>query len=159
MKESVYIESTVISYLNGRPSRDLITAALQELTREWWDNKRNDFELFVSQSVIREISAGAEQDASKRINSIRGLEVLVIDEEAVELAEKIKSGANLPDKATEDALHIALATVNEIDYILTWNCKHIANAVIIPKIESVCSTEGYRCAKICTPQELMGVEE
>lgn len=159
MKESVYIESSVISYLNGRPSRDLIITALQELTREWWENKRNDFELFISQSVIREISAGAKGDATKRIDSIRGLEVLVIDEEAIRLAEKIKARANLPDKATEDALHIALATVNEMDYLLTWNCKHIANAVIVPKVEGVCLTEGYRCSRICTPQELMGEEE
>lgn len=157
--ETVYIESSVISYLNGRPSRDLIITALQELTREWWENRRNDFELFISESVIREISAGAEQDSVRRIESIRGLEVLIIDEEAIKLAAKIKSEANLPDKATEDALHIALATVNEIDYLLTWNCKHIANAVIVPKVENVCSAEGYRCSKICTPQELMGVEE
>ena len=157
--ETVYIESSVISYLNGRPSRDLIITALQELTREWWEGRSNHFELFISESVIREISAGAEKDSVRRIESVRGLEVLVIDEEAINLAAKIKSKANLPDKATEDALHIALATVNEMDYLLTWNCKHIANAVIVPKIESICSTEGYRCSKICTPQELMGVEE
>ncbi len=159
MKDSVYIESSVISFLNGRTSRDLIITALQELTREWWELKRCKYELFVSQSVIREISAGAEKDAARRMESIRGLDVLAVDQEAIVLAEKIKMGANLPDKATEDALHIALATVNEIDYLLTWNCKHIANAIIVPKIEGVCLAEGYHCSKICTPQELMGIEE
>ena len=105
------------------------------------------------------LSAGSEKDSVRRIESVRGLEVLVIDEEAINLAAKIKSEANLPDKATEDALHIALATVNEMDYLLTWNCKHIANAVIVPKIENICLAAGYKCSKICTPQELMGVEE
>ncbi len=157
MKETVYVESSVISYLNGRPSRDIIITALQELTRIWWEEKRHDFELFISESVIREISAGSANDASKRIESIRGCAILVVDEEAVQLAKKIQRGANLPEKAIEDALHIALATVSEIDYLLTWNCKHIANATIVPRIESICLAEGYHCSKICTPQELMGI--
>lgn len=159
MKQTVYIESSVVSYLNGRPSRDLVIAALQRLTREWWDDHRNDFELFISESVIREISAGNEQDALRRIESVRDFKVLTIDEETIQLAKKIRIGANLPERATEDALHIALATVNEINYLLTWNCKHIANAVIIPKIETICTAEGFSCSKICTPQELIGVEE
>lgn len=159
MKEAVYIESSIVSFLNGRRSRDLVITALQQLTKDWWETKRRDFDLFVSESVIREISAGAEVDAAKRVASIRGIPVLVVDEGTVTLAEKIHAGAHLPEKATEDALHIALATVNELDYLLTWNCKHIANAVIVPKIERICLDAGFHCPKICTPQELMGIEE
>jgi hypothetical protein len=159
MKASVYLETTVISYLNGRATRDLVIGALQVLTLEWWEKRRDDFELFVSESVIREAGRGAPIDASRRLDSIKGISVLAATEEAALVAKKLIQGAHLPQKAAEDALHIAIAAVNDIDYLLTWNCKHIANALTVSRVEEVCRINGFQCPRICTPQELMEVEE
>lgn len=159
MKASVYLETTVISYLNGRATRDLVIGALQALTLEWWEKRRDDFDLFVSESVIREAGRGAPLDASRRLDSIKGISVLAATEEAALVAKKLIQDAQLPQKAAEDALHIAIAAVNDIDYLLTWNCKHIANALTVPRVEEVCRINGFQCPRICTPQELMEVEE
>ena len=155
MKASVYLETTVISYLTSKPTRDLIVSALQELTKEWWELRRRDFDIYISQSVVRESRAGDIGAARKRLQILKEFPVLAISDEATELSKKIVSGVPLPPKAIEDAFHIAIATVNEVDYLLTWNCKHIANAVIVPKIELICKKAGFSCPRICTPQELM----
>ena len=122
---------------------------------EWWEDKRIAYELFVSESVLREIKQGDESVARKRIEAVKGLPVLVIDDESIALSEKILREAGLPEKAAEDALHIAIAATNGIEYILSWNCRHIANAKLIPKVKAVCNRHGYECPQICTPQELM----
>ncbi len=154
MKFKVYIETTIPSYLTARPSRDLIKAAQQQITREWW-GMRDRFDLLVSQLVIEEASGGDQQAAKERLETMEGVPILRISEEAIELAGHLVAGVPLPDKAAADALHIATAVVGGVDYLLTWNCKHIANAAIRHRIETVCRTGGYEPPVICTPVELM----
>ncbi len=159
MRESVYLETSVVSYLTARESRDLIVTAIQQLTKEWWNKRRDDFDLYVSDMVVQESQAGDPLAANRRIEIIRNLPVIALSDEVLALAEELARNVPLPAKAVEDAVHIACATVNEIDYLLSWNCKHIANAVIIPKVNQVCIIGGYRCPTICTPQELMEKSE
>ena len=155
MAESVYIESSILSYLTARPSRDIVIAGIQELTREWWDSQREQYELFLSESVLKEISQGDSEASRKRMEAAFGIPSLIIDDESMQLSRRILQGSQLSEKSMEDSLHIAIATVNNIEYLLTWNCRHIANAKIIPKVEQVCRNYGYQCPRICTPQELM----
>jgi hypothetical protein len=124
MKSKLYIETSVIGYLTARMSRDLITAAHPQLPQDWWMNRRADFELFVSQLVVREISAGDPLAAQKRLQAIDSIPLLALTQEALDLADELVNKGPLPQKASEDALHIALAAVHGMDYLLTWNCKH-----------------------------------
>jgi predicted nucleic acid-binding protein len=156
MKPKLYIETSFISYLTARPSRDLIVAAQQQVTREWWENRRFQFEMYVSQLVIQESKDGNEEAASKRLEILENISLLDLRVEAVELAEKYVCPKALPQKASEDALHIAIAAIYGLDYLLTWNCKHIANAEIQKEIARVSFEEGYELPIICTPYELMG---
>ena len=155
MKPKVYLETSIISYLTSRPSRDLIIAANQQITQEWWQLRRDAFELFVSELVIQEASAGDKTAAGQRLQALEGIPELKLSEEIVVLAEKLVKDGSLPPNAVEDALHIAIATLNGIDYLLTWNFKHLANATMRYKIEGVCRLLGYEPPVICTPQELM----
>ena len=156
MKQKVYIETSVISYLTARPSRDLITAAHQQLTLDWWEDRRADFDLYVSQLVMREASAGDEEAAKRRLTVIEEIPLLELNEEAVALARSLIEEGPLPEKASEDALHIAVATVHGMDFLLTWNCKHIANAQMRNLITEVCRSQGYEPPITCTPEELLG---
>ena len=155
-KESVYIETTVVSYLTAWLSRDLIRAAHQQITQEWWQHRRNDFELFVSEFVINEAAAGDAEAAEKRLEALANIALLDVSLEVEKLAKKLIADKALPSKAVTDALHIAVASVHGINYLLSWNCKHIANAEMQSAIEKVCEEQGYKCPKICTPEELPG---
>ena len=155
-KESVYIETTVISYLTAWLSRDLIRAAHQQITQEQWHNRRNDFELYISAFVVNEASAGDEDAVNERLEVLEGLPLLDVNLEVENLAKDLIAGKALPEKSVTDALHIAVATVHNIDYLLSWNCKHIANAEMQDTIEKVCVKNGYGFPKICTPEELLG---
>jgi predicted nucleic acid-binding protein len=155
MKPKVYLETSVISYLTSRPSRDLIVAANQQITQDWWQIRRAGFDLYISQLVIQEASAGDETMAEQRLQVIEDIPLLELSEEAVTFAERLVKDGPLPQKAVEDALHIAVATLNGMDYLLTWNFRHIANATMRYKIERVCRSEGYEPPVICTPQELL----
>ncbi|PIQ45599.1 MAG: DNA-binding protein [Deltaproteobacteria bacterium CG12_big_fil_rev_8_21_14_0_65_43_10] len=157
MMESVYIETTVISYLVSRPSRDILVAAHQQTTDEWWASRRQEFECFISQVVIDEIQAGDNEAAEKRMKEIGDLPVLEASVEAEHLAEAIIEAEAIPQKAVRDAAHIAVAAVNDIDYLLTWNCRHLANAQIIRSVSVICNAKGFSMPVICTPEELMGV--
>jgi len=155
MKWKVYIETSVISYLCSAPSRDLIVAGHQQITNDWWANRREQFELFVSQTVSEESAAGDGAAAQRRLAIIETLPVLEITENALSLAKDfIRIGA-LPEKAQVDALHIAIAVTHNVDYLLTWNCTHLANAALRTQIERVCRLRGYQPVIICTPEELM----
>lgn len=156
MKEKVYIETSIISYLTSRLSRDLIVAAQQQVTQEWWENRRSHFDLYVSQLVIQEAEKGDEEAAAERISTLEEIPVIEMRIEALELAEKFISSKSLPKKASDDALHIAISTIYGLDYLLTWNCKHIANAEIQKKLTRISLEEGYEIPIICTPYELMG---
>ena len=155
MKQSVYIETTIPSYLTAWRSPELVMAANQEATRSWWEIARPRYDLFISDIVAQEASGGDPEAAKRRVTVIEGLPELDVSEEAELLAARLLADAAIPEKAKTDALHIAVATVHGIDYLLTWNCKHIANAVMRPKIEAICRAFGYEPPIICTPLELM----
>lgn len=154
-KAKVYVETSIISYLTARLSRDLIVAANQQLTQEWWLERRADFELYISQLILEEIRSGDPGAAAERIQAIRETPMLVLNDAAIDLAERLTQKGALPRKAGSDALHIAIATVHGLDYLLTWNCKHLANAVLRKQVEQLCRIAGYEPPTICTPQELL----
>ena len=155
VKPRVYLETTIPSYLTAWLSRDLVRAAHQQLTREWWEKRREQFELFVSQVVVGECQAGDATAAVERLAILEGLPLLEQTEEATRLAQALLKHVPLPDRAALDALHIALAAVHGMDYLLTWNCTHIANATLREPFESVCRSNGYEPPAICTPEELL----
>jgi len=154
--ESVYIETTVISYLVARANRDVIVAAHQQTTHEWWDQRRSQFHCYVSQVVIDEASLGDPDEVQKRIKIIEGLSILEVTQSAQVLATAIIASGVLPAKAIRDAAHIATTAVHKLDYLVTWNCRHLANAQITRKIQEVCDRMSHRMPVICTPEELMG---
>ena len=156
MKKSVYIETSVISYLAARPSRDLLASARQQMTVTWWQERRHAFALHVSELVLTEIEKGNPAAAKKRQEYVCGLPGLTITDEVIVLAERLVRDGGLPEKAADDALHVAVAAVNALDYLLTWNCRHIDNAETKPQIRTICMLAGYQCPEICTPEELMG---
>ena len=157
MKAKVYIETTVISYLTARPNRDVVIAGHQKITRDWWQTCRKRFDVVASQLVVREASAGDSRAAQKRLEDLATLALLEVTEEAVSLAQELLSTGAVPEKAAEDALHLAIAVTNGVEYLLTWNCKHLANATMRTKIEDVCRSVGYEPVIICTPEELLEV--
>lgn len=156
MKPKVYVETTVVSYLTARASRDLIVAAHQKVTRVWWERRRRRFDLYCSQLVVREAAAGDRKVAARRLEVLEPLPLLGITEAAGRLARDLLTEAVLPKKAAEDALHIALPAVHGMDYLLTWNCGQIANAEMRNAVGAVCSAHEYTPPVICTPEELMG---
>lgn len=145
----------MISYLTARPSRDIVVAAHQELTRQWWDQRRDDYHLVVSEIVLREAAAGDSEAAERRRSILTGVDVIEIGEPARELAEELLRRRAVPAVAAEDALHIAIAVTNGVDYLLTWNCAHIANATMRRAIDDACVEQGYEPTVLCTPEELI----
>jgi predicted nucleic acid-binding protein len=152
---SVYLETSVISYLTARPSRDIVVAGHQQTTRDWWQTRRNSFDVYVSELVLREARGGNPQAAAERLAILQTLELVEVSPEALTLANQLVTEAAIPQKAIADALHVATAVTSGIDFLLTWNCKHIANATMRGKIERICRTNGYEPSIICTPEELM----
>jgi len=153
-KPSVYLETSVVSYAAARRSRDLIVAAHQEITREWFSERSGEFDLFVCQVVVAEASAGDGNAAQERLGLIESIPRLDVSDAAGELASQLVLRGAVPKVAAEDALHIAVAATNGIEYLLTWHCKHIANATMRVRIEEVCREAGYEPPIICTPEEL-----
>jgi predicted nucleic acid-binding protein len=156
MMPTVYIETSIISYLASNPSRDLLTAAHQQITHSWWRARRPSFDLFISQLVLDECMAGDSAAAERRTVFLANLPLLDIDSEATSLAQYFAEKVPLPERAAADALHIATAVRHGIDYLLTWNCKHIANAELRPRIDGACIARGYAPTILCTPEELIG---
>lgn len=156
---SVYVETTIISYLASRPATDVIIAGHQAVTRKWWDARRSHYELFCSQLVLDEAGAGDAEVAGRRLGLVDGLPLLEIVPECLELARSILTRGALPKKAQADALHIATAAVHGMDFLLTWNCKHIANAEIFRVVSKICDQHGIDAPIICTPDELMGDQD
>jgi len=155
---TVYIETSVVSYLRQRPSSQVVMAARQLLTHRWWDTERQHYELVISQFVLDEVSCGDPSLAAERLEALEGLPLLPDAPEIRQIAGEIMSKAILPAKAQVDALHIATVAHHRIQYLLTWNCKHIANAKILPRIHEVLSDMGLPIPVICTPEELLGDE-
>lgn len=155
MTQTVYIETSCVGYLTVRPSNNLIVMANMEITRKWWEERRENFSLYISQVVWDEASQGDSEMVKKRLEIIQDIPLLNITETARELGIQFLTRSNLPAKASDDAIHIAVATVHQLDYMLTWNCKHIANAQIQRKLAEICSDFGYQLPVVCTPYELM----
>lgn len=151
----VYLETSVISYLTSRPSRDIVVAGHQQVTRDWWDTQRERFHLVVSELVIQEAGAGNAEAAAARLRVLEELESLEISEDALSLATALVDDGPVPKKAIADALHIGIAVTNGVEYLLTWNHKHLANAAIRSSIEDICRRNGYEPSTICTPEELL----
>lgn len=159
MRSTVYIETTIISYLAAHPSRDLITAAHQQITHTWWQERRPEFSIFASQVVLDESAAGDPEMASKRMEILEGVSLLEVTPAVAELAAALITRLPLPPRAGADAAHIAVAAYHGMNYLLTWNCAHIANAVLRPRIEKICREQGYSAPVLCTPEELLGGAE
>lgn len=155
MANSVYIETSIISYLTSRASRSLIGAARQQLTQAWWDIRFN-YELYISEVVSQECEAGDPEAAKKRLDAIESLPLLRVSAEAIEISKALIARNIVPAKAAEDALHIAIATVHGMDFLLTWNCKHIANPEIQKHIALYLEEQELFLPFICTPDELLG---
>ncbi len=156
MPPTVYVETSVVSYLAARPTSDLVTEARQRLTRAWWATRRQAFALVVAPPVLTEAAGGDPAAAARRLGYLAGLPVLEVTDEAAALANALERVARLPPKAAVDALHIALAAAHGVDYLLTWNMRHIANAELRPAIEAACRRAGYAPPVIATPDMLMG---
>jgi predicted nucleic acid-binding protein len=156
MGKRVYIETSVISYLVARPSGSILAAAWQRVTHDWWENEKSRFELFTSELVWAEAGQGDAGAAQARCERLRDIPDLQVTDAVVALAKDLVRWGALPKEAMDDAMHVAIAAVHDIDYLLTWNYRHLDNAEKKPLMRSVCTIAGYRCPEICTPQELMG---
>jgi len=155
MNGSVYIETSILGHLTARPTNNLILAANIKITQDWWHEYSSSFILYASEIVEDEAAKGDPAIAIQRSNLLQPLMLLELTEEALELAQAFLSQSSLPPKASNDALHMALATVYGLDYLLTWNCKHMANAQIQRKLSQISSKLGYVLPIICTPYELI----
>lgn len=158
MSETVYIETSILGYLTARSTKNLILAANIEVTRDWWEFRRKTFTIYISQAVLNEVALGDPEIASRRLALIQDFPLLELNRDVRDLASQFLSRSNLPSKASVDAIHIAAATIHGMDYLLTWNCKHIANAQIQRKLADISFDFGYELPILCTPYELLGEE-
>lgn len=150
----IYIESTIPSYVVARPARDLLQAARQQLTRDWWELKRHEHDLFTSQIVLDEIGSGDATMAEQRLALVDAIALARATDESEALTQRIIDSGVVPPRANRDAAHIALATVHAMDMLLTWNCRHIANATIQARLRNLAQEAGFTLPVICTPEEL-----
>jgi hypothetical protein len=156
MPERVYIETTIPSYLASRPGRDLLQAARQRITHEWWAARRFQYDLCVSRIVLDEVSVGDSDAAQRRLSFLDHVPLLDLTTEVDSIASSIMQSGLLPPSAVRDAIHIAVSAVHAVDYLLTWNCRHIANATIIKELHGVVSSHGRELPVLCTPEQLLG---
>ena len=146
----------MVSYLTARPSRDVVAAGHQQISLDWWERRRADFEVVASQLVVKEANQGNPEMARRRLELLAGILLLEVTEAAQQLAVAIVEKGLLPQTAYPDALHIGTAAVHDVDYLLTWNCAHIANAEILPRVALISEGFGLTLPYICTPEELLG---
>ena len=159
MKQIVYLESSVISYLTSRPNRDVIIAGRQAITLDWWENQRHQFELRISVLVEEEISKGDSSAALQRFEKVADIESLLISDEAIRIADLLLAEKVVPKGSEEDALHIGIAASQGVDFLLTWNFKHINNAETKTAITRLVESAGYVCPQLCSPEELGGITD
>lgn len=155
MKRRVYIETSVVSYLASRPSRDLVVAGRQQLTHTWWEVRRPAFDLVISQVVLDEVRAGDPNAAQRRLAFMADLPLLDVTTATAELAATLIERVPLPTHAAADAAHMAVAAFHGVDFLMTWNVAHIANATLRRRVEDICREQGYGAPILCTPDELM----
>jgi predicted nucleic acid-binding protein len=157
--ESVYIETTIVGHIAGRMHPDPLVAARQETTRDWWRDEASGYEVFISQVVLEECSQGDPTAAAERLEVVKNLDLLEASQEVDDLANALISERAIPASEPRDAFHIAIAAVNGVNYLLTWNCKHIANATLRGCIERVCREAGFEPPIICTPEQLVEIDD
>ena len=153
-KPSVYIETSVVSYLAARPSRDLIVAAHQQITQEWWETRREGYQCYTSELTYVEARKGDPEVARRRLQLLEGMTLLVVDEPVLNFAEQLVSLKVVPENVREDAIHIALSVLNQMNYLVTWNFKHIAKGTTLEMIQRICIQNKYIMPIICSPQSL-----
>jgi hypothetical protein len=154
-KPKVYLESSVISFYANRRSKDLVVAAYQEISADWWENELHKYQPYVSQFVLEEISRGDSRAAQNRMDAIKTFPLLELPEEVFDLAQRYLKEIQIPRKAQLDAFHISAAVVNGMGYILSWNFHHIANVFVKQKIQRINESLGVETPIICTPEELI----
>jgi hypothetical protein len=154
--EIVYLETSFVSLLVGNPSRDLITAANQQITRDWWKLRRHDFMCVASDEVRQEASKGDPEQARRRLEVLNTLVLVQSSKEAEDLSQAFRATGALPPSVQTDAAHLAIATAARVDYLLTWKCRHLANAEILRRLEREALRHGWKLPNVCTPAELMG---
>lgn len=159
MKPRVYLETTIVGYLTARPLRTVLAAAHQQVTIDWWEKRRKDFDLVVSELVLREAEAGDPEAAQERLAKLKGIPRLALTDDVLRLGGEFIDHGLLPQKAAEDALHIAVATIHAVDFLLTWNCTHIANPQLQIRLADYLQGKDLFLPFICTPEELLGGEE
>lgn len=157
MKPTVYIETTVVSYLTARPTRDVVRLSHEMITREWWAKRRPSFDLYISDVVVQEASRGDPAAAAERMNALAGVPSLPSNSAAAGLAEHLMVALSLPERARFDAAHVAVSAVHGIAFLLTWNCRHLANASLADRIERTCRDAGHIAPRIVTPEMLLEV--
>ncbi len=155
MKESIYLETSVISYYTSKPTRDIIVLAHQEITRQWWPKAIKRYDIFISEVVLEEAGMGDPYAAKKRLKEIKNFPNLGLNNHVEEMAKIYKGRLKIPEKSIRDAVHLALASVHNIDYLITWNCTHLANGGVIKKLIKINENFGVHTPIICTPEELM----
>ena len=156
MKPRVYIETTIISYLAPRSMRDVVQVARQQLTRAWWDQRAELFDLVASQLVLDEAARGEQRYAQRRLQLLDGLPLLTATPESEWWAKRIMESRIFPAQASADVAHLALATSHRVDFLLTWNCKHLANPLMLRQVARIIRSEGLEPPTVCTPEELLG---
>jgi len=156
MKRRIYIETSVISYLTARPSRTILGAAHQQITQEWWSQESGHYDLLISELVIRECAAGDPEAAGRRLAAVQNIPMLDINDQVRTIARGLVAEKYIPPHVAEDAMHIAIAAVHGVDYVITWNFRHIANPVLQERIAIFLEAHGYLIPFICSPQELLG---
>lgn len=154
--ETIYIETTVVSYLVANPSRDSILAAHQQLTRQWWQDERQRYHCVTSREVLREASLGDAEMSRRRAEALAGLTVLEVDDSARELARAILAERLLPVAATSDAIHVVVAAQHQVNILLTWNCRHLANPHLLGNLRKFMAGHKLLLPEVCTPVELVG---
>ena len=159
MKPRVYVETSVVSYLTARPARDIVVAGRQQSTRDWWAVASGRFDLVISELVREEAGVGDPAAANARLAALSPLTRLAASGEALELARRLVTAGAVPPRAAQDAVHVAIAAAHGVDFLATWNFRHIANAAARRRIEAVCRDSGIEPPVLCTPEELAEAEE
>lgn len=155
MKSTVYVETSVISYLTSRPSRDLVVAARQEVTRQWWNTARDRFDLLISPMVYDEMMQGDPQSVQLRLAATEGLRMLPVSEDVLRRLGHLRDNLGLPEKALADIYHIAYCVSYEVDFLVTWNCTHIANPRVLQRLRDASHRLGFFLPTIVTPDSLL----
>ena len=154
-RPTVYIETSIVSYLAADPSRHPVTLRNQQLTHAWWTTRRHHYALFTSQTVLEEAAKGNPLMARARLALLGSIPLVAFNRSALDLADLLRARIPLPPQASEDAVHIALGAEQEMDYLLTWDRKHIANPRLRSRIEVICLSQGLRAPRLCTPDEML----